>query len=754
LGGEFTVASCFGHVRDLLPKELSVDTENNFVPTYEIPAEKKKVITDLKKLSSNAEFIWLATDEDREGEAISWHLIEALNLDANKIKRIVFHEITKNAILKAIESPRGINNNLVDAQQARRVLDRLVGYELSPILWKKVKPSLSAGRVQSVAVRLIVEREREIQNFTAETFFKVIAEFIVDHNGKSTIIKAELPLKYNAEQEARSFLERCINATFSVKNLEIKPTKKSPSAPFTTSTLQQAASRKLGFSVSQTMVIAQRLYESGKITYMRTDSVNLSDTAMNAAKEEISKSYGAEYVNQRTYQTKSKGAQEAHEAIRPTYMNVHTVGGESAEQRLYELIWKKTISSQMSDAQLEKTTVTIDVSSAAEDFIAQGEVIKFEGFLKVYLESNEENGGNDKQSKVILPPLQIDQQLNLGEILATQRFTRHPARYTEASLVRKMEELGIGRPSTYAPTISVIQKREYVAKEDREGVERNYKQIKLKHNQITESTNTETTGAEKSKLFPSDIGMVVNDFLVEHFTNIMDYNFTANAEKEFDAIAAGEKKWKEMIGQFYYPFHENVNKTAKTSEKATGERVLGNDPDSGKPVIARIGRYGPMVQIGQQDDEEKPKFASLLKEQSIENITIEEALELFRLPRVVGNYEDKEIIAAIGRYGPYIRHDGKFVSLKEDDPLYIEQDRAIQLIEEKRKLERERIIKAFDNNKDVQVLNGKYGPYISIGKNNYKIPKDQEPSDLTLEDCLQIAENAPEKKKRGFTKKK
>jgi len=760
LGDDYLVTSCVGHVRDLLTKELSVDTENNYAPTYEVPADKKKIVDELKKLSDAAEFVWLATDEDREGEAISWHLVEALQLSNEKIKRIVFHEITKKAILRAIDNPRGIDSKLVDAQQARRVLDRLVGYELSPILWKKVKPSLSAGRVQSVTLRIIVEREREVQDFKTESFFKVVANFFVDHDGNRSLIKAELPKKLTSAVEANRYLEECINASFTVKHLEVKPSKKSPSAPFTTSTLQQEASRKLGFSVSQTMVVAQKLYESGKITYMRTDSVTLSDTAVAAATAEIDNSYGPQYVQTRTYQTKSKGAQEAHEAIRPTYMDKHSVDGDYSEIRLYELIWKRTIASQMRDAELEKTNVTIGVSSAVDDLMAYGEVIKFDGFLKVYLEATDKNGGQiqntqDKgPAKDMLPTLQINQSLQLDEMTATERFTKHPPRYTEASLVRKMEELGIGRPSTYAPTISIIQKRKYVSKEDREGVEREFKLIKLKHNFVNTGVRHEITGAEKAKLFPADIGMVVNDFLMEHFHNIMDYNFTANVEKEFDAIAEGGKKWNEMIDQFYSPFHKNVEKTIETSEKATGERVLGNEPESGKKVIARIGRYGPIVQIGNAESDEKPKFAGLRKDQSIEQITLEEALELFKLPRVVGMYEQKEVAAAIGRYGPYIRHDNKFFSIKDpDDPFHIEIDRAIQVIEEKRKSDRERIVKTFEENKELQVLNGRYGPYISMGKNNYKIPKDKIPNDLTLDECLEIVKNAPEKKGRGFKKK-
>jgi len=756
LGEDFTVKSCFGHVRDLLTKKLSIDVENHFAPTYEIPTEKKKVIAELKKLSNTSDLVWLATDEDREGEAISWHLAEALELDEKKIKRIVFHEITKKAILSAVENPRGLNNNLVNAQQARRVLDRLVGYEISPVLWKKIKPSLSAGRVQSVAVRLIVERERKITAFKPESYYKIIADFNASKpQEEPKVFKAELTERLNSEEDAKRFLNECNGAGFTIGNLDVKPLKKTPTAPFTTSTLQQDASRKLGYSVSQTMVVAQKLYEAGKITYMRTDSVNLSETALEAAKEEIINSYGEEYYNYRTFQTKSKGAQEAHEAIRPTYMGNHAVNGDSSEQKLYELIWKRAIASQMSDAQLEKTTATISVSGSEKSLIAKGEVIKFDGFLKVYMESTDEPYGNPGESsgqlnKEMLPFLEMGQDLELQEIVAAQKYTKHPARYTEASLVKKMEELGIGRPSTYAPTISTIQNRKYVVKENREGVEREVKLIHLKEGNISEEMKKEITGAVKSKLLPSDIGMVVTDFLVEHFGHIFEYDFTANVEKEFDEIANGTKQWNEMISQFYQPFHNMVETTLETSEKVSGEKDLGTDPVSGKPVLVRIGRYGPIAQIGARDDEEKPRFASLLKDQSIEKITLEEALELFKLPRTVGVYENEEIVAAIGKFGPYVRHKGKFFSLsKEDDPMTVDVPRSIELIEAKRKLDKERLIKSFEENKDVQVLNGRYGPYISIGKSNFKIPKDKNPADLTLEECLTIAENAPPKKARG-----
>lgn len=750
LGKDFEVKSSFGHVRDLDEKGLAIDIENNFEPQYQIMPDKVKVVSELKKLADKAETVWLATDEDREGEAISWHLFEALKLKKDKTKRIVFSEITKPAITKAIQNPRNIDLCLVDAQQARRVLDRLVGYELSPVLWKKVKPSLSAGRVQSVAVRIIVEREREIMDFKVKDSYKVSAVFEAD----KTNFKAELPKRFDTEKEAYAFLEKCNGATFKVEDLETKPSKKSPSAPFTTSTLQQEASRKLGFSVSQTMVIAQRLYESGKITYMRTDSVNLSETAMDAAKEEILKSYGKDFYQARQYKTKSKGAQEAHEAIRPTYMNVQSIDGDSAEKRLYELIWKRTIASQMSDAQLERTIATIGISTTSENFIAQGEILRFEGFLKVYMESTDDEE-NEEQSGM-LPPIKKGQLLNMQEISAVQRFTHHPPRYTEASLVKKLEELGIGRPSTYAPTISTILKRGYVVKEDRPGVERKYTAMLLKNGKINKEIKTENSGAEKAKLFPTDIGMVVNDFLVENFDTVMNYNFTATVEKEFDDIAEGQLKWNKMIDKFYKQFHATVEHALEHSERATGERLLGNDPKTGKPVYARIGRFGPMIQIGSAEDEEKPQFASLRSGQRLDQITLEEALELFKLPRTIGAYEGDEIKANIGRFGPYLVHKKAFYSIpKTDDPMSIELDRAIEIIEAKRKAEREKVIKTFKENEEVKVLNGRYGPYFSIGKNNYKIPKGTDPAALTLEDCLKLAEeqDASGTKKSRFAKK-
>ncbi len=753
LGKDFVVKSSFGHVRDLSKTKLGVDIENNFTPIYEISADKKNVVSELKKLSKDAEVVWLATDEDREGEAISWHLAESLKLDLKKCKRIVFHEITKTAIKNAIESPRSIDLNLVDAQQARRVLDRLVGFELSPLLWKKVKPSLSAGRVQSVAVRLIVEREKEIQEFKTMGSFRVTGLFYAMHNGQPATIKAELPHRFQTREEALTFLEKCKNAQYFVNDIETKPARKTPAAPFTTSTLQQEASRKLGFSVSRTMLVAQKLYESGKITYMRTDSVNLSDTAIGMAKEMISKSFGDEYIKIRQYSTKSKGAQEAHEAIRPTYMNVQEAGSDDSERRLYDLIWKRTIASQMSDALLEKTNVTIGISTTSENFIATGEVLKFDGFLKVYLESTDDE--DDEAQEGILPPLKIKQELMPDHILAQERFTKHPARYTEASLVKKLEELGIGRPSTYAPTISTIQKREYVVKESREGAKRGYTQLILKDNKIDEQKKSEITGAEKNKLFPTDIGIVVNNFLLEYFVQIMDYNFTANVEKEFDNIAQGMKQWTRVIKEFYYPFHDKVENTLQKSERFSGERLLGKDPKTGKDIIARIGRFGPMVQIGHPDDEEKPLFAGIRKDQSMETITLEEALDLFKLPRKVGAFEGKEIVAAVGRFGPYLRYDSKFVSIpKQDDPLSVTLERAIELIEEKRIKDKEKIIKEFKENDSIKILKGRWGAYLSADGQNYKLPKDKDPEKLSLEECLNIIKEGTSTQKSRTTRKK
>jgi len=754
LGKDFTVKSCFGHVRDLPKTNDAIDIENGFQPTYEIPKEKQNVVKELKKSAKNAEVVWLATDDDREGEAISWHLNEALKLNDKNTRRIVFSEITKQAILNAIESPRSIDIDLVNAQQARRVLDRLVGFELSPILWKKIRRGLSAGRVQSVAVRMVVEREREIEQFETQPFFKVSAEFLIDNN---KVLRAELSERFYSEKDALDFLTNCIEATYAIKNLEKKPGQKKPAPPFITSTLQQEASLKLGFSVAQTMTLAQRLYESGKITYMRTDSVSLSKLALDSAAKEVTSAYGAEYSETRQYTTKSSSAQEAHEAIRPTDFSVKSTGGDRNQIRLYELIWKRAIASQMANARIERTTATIGISTVPQTMKATGEVITFEGFLKVYLESTD-NEKEDEESKEMLPPLSVGQELNLDKMRAVQRFTRYPARYTEASLVKKLEEMGIGRPSTYAPTISTIQKRGYVLKENRDGKERQYKELILANNKVNIYTRKEITGAEKAKLFPTDLARIVNDFLVENFPRETDYSFTASIEKEFDDIATGKLEWDKMIDKFYGSFHKKVKTTeAIDRSEVDTARKLGKDPKTGRTVLVRLGRFGPVAQIGTTEElgeEEKPKYASLLKGQLLETITFEEALDLFKLPREVGTYEDKIITAAIGRFGPYIRHDNKFVSLTGDDnPYTIEQDRAIELIEAKRKADAEKFIKSFDENPDVQVLNGRYGPYIKVGKKNVRIPKDKEPEDLTLKECLDLAEKAPEKKKRGVKSK-
>ena len=754
LGDGFTVQSCFGHVRDLPKTNKAIDIKNGFQPTYEIPKEKKDVIKDLKKSAKKADVVWLATDDDREGEAISWHLHEALKLDEENTRRIVFGEITKKAILNAIESPRTIDIALVNAQQARRILDRLVGFELSPILWKKIQRGLSAGRVQSVAVRMVVEREREIEQFDTQSFFKVSAEFLVEGD---KVLKAELSERFPSDKEALEFLTKCIGATFTIDNLEKKPGQKKPAAPFTTSTLQQEASLKLGFSVAQTMTLAQRLYESGKITYMRTDSVNLSESALENAAKEITSAYGAEYSETRQYTTKSSSAQEAHEAIRPTEFSEKSAGGDRNQTRLYELIWKRAIASQMANARIERTTATIGISTVPQTMKATGEVIMFEGFLKVYLESNVDEK-DEEESKGILPPLTVGQELNLDHMKAVQRFTRSPARFTEASLVKKLEELGIGRPSTYAPTISTIQKRGYVLKEHRDGRERQYLEMVLANNEVNSFTRTEITGAEKAKLFPTDVARIVNDFLVKNFPRVTDYSFTASIEKEFDDIATGKLEWDKMIDAFYGSFHERVEATeAIDRSEVDTSRELGKDPKTGRTLLVRLGPYGPMAQIGtteELEEEEKPKYASLLKGQLLESITFEEAVNLFKLPREVGTYEEKVITAAIGRFGPYIRHDSKFVSLKgDDDPFTVEQDRAIELIEAKRKADAEKFIKSFDENPEVQVLNGRYGPYIKIGKKNVKIPKDQEPKDLTLKECLELAEKAPVRKARGGKRK-
>ncbi len=753
LGKDFIVKSSFGHVMDLSKKNLGVDIENGFIPNYEISVDKKKVVSELKKLSKDAETVWLASDEDREGEAISWHLVNALKLDENKTKRIVFHEITKTAIVKAIENPRSIDKKLVDAQQARRVLDRLVGFELSPLLWKKVKPALSAGRVQSVAVRLIVEREEEIKNFKVTSSYKVIAKLEIDNSKGKTKFTAELPRRFKTKKEAIDFLERCKNAEFTISKVEKKPGKKSPAPPFTTSTLQQEASRKLGFSVGNTMRVAQQLYESGKITYMRTDSVNLSNLALGMAKEQITNLYGEKYVKTRKFSTKIKGAQEAHEAIRPTYMNNKTAGADASQKKLYELIWKRTIASQMSEALLEKTNVTIDISTTEEKLIAKGEVIKFDGFLKVYLESTDDENGEDKKN--VLPPLNKGEKLQLDKMIADERFTKYPPRYTEASLVKKMEELGIGRPSTYAPTISTIQKREYVVKEDRAGKNRNYDVIILKNEKITEEVKSEKTGFEKSKLFPTDIGGIVNKFLLQYFDNIMDYNFTANVEKEFDEIAAGQKEWNKMIKEFYGPFHSKIENTLETAKKFSGEKLLGTDPKTGLNIFVKIGRFGPMVQMGDTESEDKPRFAGLKKDQSIETVTLEEALELFKFPRNIGEFEEKEMTVAIGRFGPYVKHNSLFFSLsKTDDPIMVTKERAIEIIEAKRLKDKENTIREFDEDPTVKVLKGRFGAYIKIKTKNFKIPKGTDPEKLSLKDCLKISDDPKNAPKKGFKRKK
>jgi DNA topoisomerase-1 len=748
LGKDFTVRSCMGHVADLSKKDLGVDIENGFIPKYIISPEKKKVVAELTRLAKESETVWLASDEDREGEAISWHLIEALGLEESKTRRIAFHEITKSAIQEAIEHPRKIDKNLVDAQQARRVLDRLVGFELSPLLWKKIKPSLSAGRVQSVAVRLIVEREEEIKNFQSTSAFRIAGDFMVKNGNRLSPVKAELNKRFVKKEEAVAFLQKCIDAQYTVEDVDTKPSKKSPAPPFTTSTLQQEASRKLGFSVANTMRVAQELYESGLITYMRTDSVNLSDMALAMSSTEITASFGPEYVKTRKFATKTKGAQEAHEAIRPTYMTNRSIEGDKSHKRLYELIWKRTIASQMADAELEKTSVTIGISKAIEKFIAKGEVIKFDGFLKVYMESTDEDEQNVEEG--MLPPMAAGEKLDLNEMTAQEKYTQQPFRYTEAMLVKKLEELGIGRPSTYAPTISTIQKREYVVKEDRPGVQRTYTLVTLKKSVITEEIRTENVGYEKSKLFPTDIGTLVNSFLVQHFNNILDYNFTANVEEEFDEIAEGRMVWNQMIKEFYFPFHKQIEGTLENTGKVSGEKLLGKDLKSGENVFVKIGRYGPMVQLGDAEAEAKPKFASLKKGQSIDTITLEEAMELFRLPRTLGEFESAEVVVATGRFGPYIRHNSLFYSLPKDaDPLTIELDRAGEIILAKRQADSQKILREFTEGKTlIQVLNGRFGAYIACNKENFKIPKGKDPKSLTLEDCKTIiAETQPSKSK-------
>ena len=751
LGKDYTVKSSFGHVMDLNKTKISVDVEKDFEPDYEISPDKKKIVSELKKLAKGAEMVWLASDEDREGEAISWHLYNALKLTDEKTKRIVFHEITKSAITAAIENPRTIDRNLVSAQQARRVLDRLVGYKLSPLLWRKVKPGLSAGRVQSVAVRIIVEREKQILDFVSTSNFRIRADFSILGSDDTKTITADYPIRFNTQEEALKFLENHINAEYSISKVDTKPGKKSPAPPFTTSTLQQEASRKLGFSVANTMRVAQRLYEAGRITYMRTDSVNLSKTAMAMAKEEIVKNYGEEYSKTRNFSTKTKGAQEAHEAIRPTYFNNQEIDAPNDEQRLYSLIWKRVIASQMSEAKLEKTTVSISTTKADDNFSASGEVIKFDGFLKVYMEGNDDENG---EQEGVLPAVNQGDKLNLLEMRGRERYSRHLPRYTEASLVKKMEELGIGRPSTYAPTISTIQKREYVIKESRPPIQMEIGLMTLKDDNITSEKLMENMNSEKAKLFPTDIGTLVNEFLVQNFDDILQYDFTASVEKEFDDISEGKKEWNEMIKEFYGPFNTKIETTQEKAGKFSGERLLGIDPESGKNVFVKIGRYGPLAQIGDTESEEKPKFAGLRKEHSIATITLEEALKLFDFPRMMGEYEEKEVSVAIGRFGPYIKHDGKFVSIKkDDDPASISLERCLELIEEKRLVEKNKIILEFKDG-EVQVLNGRYGPYLVINKVNFKIPKDVVPADLSLEDCIKISEDPKNMPKKRFAKKK
>ena len=751
LGKEFTVKSSYGHVRDLNKSNLSLDMEHGFMPEYEVPDDKKHLVAELKKLSAGAEMVWLASDEDREGESISWHLYETLGLSEDKYRRIVFHEITKPAILHAIDNPRKIDMDLVAAQQARRVLDRLVGYELSPLLWKKVKPALSAGRVQSVAVRLIVEREDEIKNFVNSSAYRITANFSFTIDNHEYQLFAELPTRFDTEEEAYKFLENCKAAEYSIKAVEKKPVSKCPAPPFTTSTLQQEAGRKLGFSVSNTMRIAQQLYESGKITYMRTDSVNLSTFALGQAKKEIENLYGAQYVKTRQFTTKSKGAQEAHEAIRPTYLDQQNIKGTADERKLYELIWKRTIASQMADAQIEKTTVNIDVSNSDKDFVASGEVVLFDGFLKVYIESVDDENGESVNS--MLPPMKVGQVLDLDKMEAQQRFARKPFRYTEASLVKKMEELGIGRPSTYAPTISTIQKREYVEKKDIAGETRTYKIYTLKKNKITEKTGKENIGYEKAKLVPTDIGVLVNKFLISYFETIVDYNFTANVEKEFDKIAEGRCEWNKMIKEFYKDFHKTITETGDNSGKFSGEKLLGVDPVSGKNVYVKIGRFGPVAQIGDTESDEKPKFAGLHKDQSIETITLDEVLDLFAFPRSLGEYEDAEIQVAIGRFGPYLKHKNAFYSLsKLDDPSLVTFQRAIEIIESKRKSDADNVVMTFAEDADMKVLRGRFGIYISYKKANYKIPRQYDANNLTYQDCLDIVNNPDNASKKRSKK--
>ena len=752
LGEDYKVMSSYGHIRDLKKKELSIDPKT-LEPDYEIPDEKKKLVSELKSNAKKAKKIWLASDEDREGEAISWHLCEVLGLDEAKTNRIVFHEITKSAILDAIKAPRHLNMDLVNAQQARRVLDRLVGFKLSPVLWRKVKPALSAGRVQSVAVRLIVEREREIQAFRSEPYYRINALFgITNADGSQSEVKAELDTRFKTHEEAVAFLEQCKDAKFTVSNITKKPLRRTPAPPFTTSTLQQEAARKLGFTVSQTMMVAQRLYESGRITYMRTDSVNLSSLAINTSKDEIIKLWGKEYSKTRNYHTHAKGAQEAHEAIRPTFMSQAEIDGTAQEKRLYELIWKRTAASQMADALIDKTTVTIDIAGSQAKFIANGEVVTFDGFLKVYRESTDEDDNNQEEATHMLPVMQVGNVLERREITSTERFSMGPIRYTEASLVHKLEELGIGRPSTYAPTISTIQQREYVQKGDKKGEERTYTVDTLKGTKVTSRERKEMVGSEKGKLLPTDIGIVVNDFLMANFPDIMDYNFTAKVEQQFDQIAEGKEEWNTMMKVFDKSFEPTVDKVMNArSEDKAGERQLGKEPETGKPVFVKIGRFGPVVQIGSADDTEKPRFSQLPSDKSIETITLEEALELFKLPRTIGEFEGSDVVIGAGRFGPYVMHNKKYVSLpKGTDPMKVTLEEAIQLIGEKREQEQKRHIKAFDEDAKLEVLNGRYGPYIAYDGKNYRMPKalHEKAAELSYAECMEIVNNAPEPKGR------
>jgi DNA topoisomerase-1 len=744
LGKDFRVVSSFGHIRDLAKKNLGIDIENGFTPDYEVPKEKAKVVSDLKKNAAESKNIWIASDEDREGEAIAWHLISVLDLDPGNTKRIVFHEITKEAISEAIKTPRLVDMNLVNSQQARRILDRLVGFEISPVLWKKVQPSLSAGRVQSVAVRLIVDREREIISFKTESAFRITAIFLISKDNTETILKAEASKKFPREEEALKFLKLCSSAEYKIASISVKPGTRSPAPPFTTSTLQQEAFRKLGFSVAQTMSVAQKLYEGGKITYMRTDSTNLSRLALAKSREVIIAEFGEKYSKTRQFKTKTKGAQEAHEAIRPSYPDKSSITGNQNEKKLYELIWKRTIASQMSDALVERTNIGIEMNNSQVIFSATGEVIKFDGFLRVYSESVDYE--NNDEERYVIPPVKNGMPLYYSTITATEKFTSAPPRYTEASLVKKLEELGIGRPSTYAPTISTIQNRGYVAKEDRPGEKRIVRSIELIQGKISSSSKTEITGKEKSKLFPKDIGMIVNDFLVENFSEIVDFHFTAEVEEQFDEIAEGKLKWTGMLHKFYSSFHKTVEDSLEKKDKKTGARVLGNHPENGEPVSVKMGRYGPVVQIGEQTDDTKPKFASLLKSQLIETITLEEALNLFRLPRTVGEYDGEDLVIGIGKFGPYIRHKNKFYSLKKgvDDPYAITRERAVEIILEKTETDKQRVLQDFG---DILVLNGRYGPYITKDKKNFRIPKGSDAVKLTKEECISIIEknNKPKK---------